>query len=215
MAQWIARRVEYQCDHGSRASARFVDTSVDLAETSEEMNLSQREPMKRCVGCRAKPPGTRGRARHSDHSDLYDEFGAAHMIAVDTSAIVAARAWRSRAERFQSSRLRLRASASSARRPLFESAIWSLAWSRSMTTAAFIDSVHRARRSIRDALSPLRQAVFRRPASPSIASARAAAIPAGLNFGDCMAYAVAKTHDVPLLYKGGDFSSTDITPALP
>ena len=30
-----------------------------------------------------------------------------------------------------------------------------------------------------------------------------------------MAYAVAKAHDVPLLYKGDDFSKTDIEPALP
>lgn len=34
--------------------------------------------------------------------------------------------------------------------------------------------------------------------------------PAGLNFGDCMAYAVAKAHDVPLLFKGNDFSRTDV-----
>jgi len=39
--------------------------------------------------------------------------------------------------------------------------------------------------------------------------------PARLNFGDCMAYAVAKVHDVPLIYKGADFSHTDIRPALP
>ena len=38
---------------------------------------------------------------------------------------------------------------------------------------------------------------------------------AKLNFGDCMAYAVAKSHDVPLLYKGVDFARTDIVPALP
>jgi ribonuclease VapC len=37
----------------------------------------------------------------------------------------------------------------------------------------------------------------------------------GLNFGDCMAYAVAKVHNVPLLYKGADFALTDIKPALP
>ena len=36
---------------------------------------------------------------------------------------------------------------------------------------------------------------------------------AGLNFGDCMAYAVAKANDVPLLFKGDDFSLTDIRPA--
>jgi len=33
---------------------------------------------------------------------------------------------------------------------------------------------------------------------------------AGLNFGDCMAYAVAKANDVPLLFKGDDFARTDI-----
>ena len=39
--------------------------------------------------------------------------------------------------------------------------------------------------------------------------------PAKLNFGDCMAYAVAKTHDAPLLYKGADFPLTDVSAALP
>ena len=38
---------------------------------------------------------------------------------------------------------------------------------------------------------------------------------ARLNFGDCMAYALAKREDVPLLFKGNDFAQTDITPALP
>ena len=38
--------------------------------------------------------------------------------------------------------------------------------------------------------------------------------PAKLNFGDCMSYAVAKFHDVPLLFKGNDFRLTDIRAAL-
>jgi ribonuclease VapC len=38
--------------------------------------------------------------------------------------------------------------------------------------------------------------------------------PAGLNFGDCFAYALAKTAGLPLLFKGGDFARTDITPQL-
>jgi ribonuclease VapC len=38
--------------------------------------------------------------------------------------------------------------------------------------------------------------------------------PAQLNFGDCMAYAVAKSLNAPLLFKGDDFSQTDIAPAL-
>ena len=33
---------------------------------------------------------------------------------------------------------------------------------------------------------------------------------AGLNMGDCFAYACAKVHRVPLLCKGGDFKLTDI-----
>ena len=34
--------------------------------------------------------------------------------------------------------------------------------------------------------------------------------PAGLNFGDCFAYALAKSRGEPLLFKGNDFSQTDI-----
>jgi ribonuclease VapC len=37
--------------------------------------------------------------------------------------------------------------------------------------------------------------------------------PAGLNFGDCMSYALAKTRGLPLLYKGVDFPKTDIVAA--
>lgn len=38
--------------------------------------------------------------------------------------------------------------------------------------------------------------------------------PAQLNFGDCFSYALAKALDQPLLFKGDDFSKTDIRPAL-
>ena len=34
--------------------------------------------------------------------------------------------------------------------------------------------------------------------------------PAGLNFGDCLSYALAKATGEPLLFKGDDFSQTDI-----
>jgi ribonuclease VapC len=33
---------------------------------------------------------------------------------------------------------------------------------------------------------------------------------AGLNFGDCCAYALAKDESAPLLFKGDDFSETDV-----
>jgi len=35
--------------------------------------------------------------------------------------------------------------------------------------------------------------------------------PAQLNFGDCFAYALAKTLNEPLLFKGEDFTHTDIS----
>jgi ribonuclease VapC len=38
--------------------------------------------------------------------------------------------------------------------------------------------------------------------------------PAGLNFGDCFAYALAKEHSCPLLFVGDDFSKTDIESVL-
>ena len=45
-------------------------------------------------------------------------------------------------------------------------------------------------------------------------SARAPAMAPQLNFGDCFSYALAKSLDVPLLYKGDDFAQTDIVSAL-
>ena len=37
---------------------------------------------------------------------------------------------------------------------------------------------------------------------------------AGLNYGDCFSYALAKAAGEPLLFKGNDFSETDIAPAM-
>jgi ribonuclease VapC len=38
--------------------------------------------------------------------------------------------------------------------------------------------------------------------------------PAGLNLGDCFAYAVAKEHSCPLLFVGNDFAKTDLHSVL-
>lgn len=38
---------------------------------------------------------------------------------------------------------------------------------------------------------------------------------AKLNFADCAAYALARSVDAPLLFRGNDFNHTDVTPALP
>lgn len=38
--------------------------------------------------------------------------------------------------------------------------------------------------------------------------------PARLNMGDCFSYALARTRNLPLLFKGGDFVHTDIVSAV-
>ena len=38
--------------------------------------------------------------------------------------------------------------------------------------------------------------------------------PAALNFGDVFSYALAKVRGLPLLFKGSDFSQTDIASAI-
>lgn len=38
--------------------------------------------------------------------------------------------------------------------------------------------------------------------------------PAGLNFGDCFSYALAREKREPILYKGDDFGHTDLRSAL-
>ena len=48
------------------------------------------------------------------------------------------------------------------------------------------------------------------PAKPTFAMARANK--RGLNYGDCFSYALAKATGLPLLFKGQDFSKTDIIP---
>lgn len=47
-----------------------------------------------------------------------------------------------------------------------------------------------------------------------IAFGKGSGHPAGLNFGDVFSYALAKVRRVPLLFKGNDFSQTDIVSAI-
>jgi len=39
--------------------------------------------------------------------------------------------------------------------------------------------------------------------------------PAGLNFADCLSYALAKRSGEPLLFKGDDFAKTDLRGVFP
>jgi ribonuclease VapC len=73
-------------------------------------------------------------------------------------------------------------------------------------TAALIDNLQMR-------IAPVSEADARR-AAEAHAKWGKGVHPAGLNFGDCFAYALAKAHDCPLLYVGEDFARTDIAAAL-
>ncbi len=81
-----------------------------------------------------------------------------------------------------------------------------------------------ARRNISEELAALIEGLGFEVVSLTTASARRigqayqrwgkVAHPAGLNFGDCFAYEVAKTKGCRLLYVGGDFVKTDVPSVL-
>ncbi|MDN5746014.1 MAG: type II toxin-antitoxin system VapC family toxin [Nocardioidaceae bacterium] len=125
------------------------------------------------------------------------------MIAVDTSALVAVVLGEPELERF---------STILAREPAVVSAA-------GLTEAAIV--VHA--RQGEDAIQDLRLLVGRadidvRPVDVELAWPAHTAWerfgkgrhPASLNFGDCYSYALAKALAVPLLFKGDDFTQTDI-----
>lgn len=77
-----------------------------------------------------------------------------------------------------------------------------------------------ARRNINDEMNTLIEALAIEIVPVTAAAARRIAgidrrwgkgsQPAGLNFGDCFAYHLAKEQDCPLLFVGQDFSQTDL-----
>ncbi len=61
---------------------------------------------------------------------------------------------------------------------------------------------------------PITEGLARTALDARIRFGRGFGAPAGLNFGDCFSYALAKSMNAPLLYVGNDFTQTDIAPAL-
>ncbi len=59
-------------------------------------------------------------------------------------------------------------------------------------------------------LSPVTEAQAKIARSAYQAYGKGSGHPAQLNFGDCFAYALAVDTDEPLLYKGDDFTHTDV-----
>ncbi len=78
--------------------------------------------------------------------------------------------------------------------------------SRSAISSRRFDDFFRSSGIAVEAVTP-RQAEFARQAYRDFGKGRHKA---GLNFGDCFAYALAKEMDEPLLFKGTDFTRTDV-----
>lgn len=72
------------------------------------------------------------------------------------------------------------------------------------------EETHRLARELARATGESRQAENARLAYRDFGKGRHKA---GLNFGDCFAYALAKEMDEPLLFKGKGFRHTDVEPA--
>lgn len=85
------------------------------------------------------------------------------------------------------------------------------------TPAAFIDQCEEATFGLLSEINatelPIGSAVTRAAVTAARDYGRATGHPAQLNFGDCFSYACARVHGLPLLYKGDDFSQTDIETA--
>lgn len=77
---------------------------------------------------------------------------------------------------------------------------------KSAISSRRFDDFFRASRIAVEAVTP-RQAEIARAAYRDFGKGRHKA---GLNFGDCFAYALAKEMDEPLLFKGTDFDRTDV-----
>ena len=63
-------------------------------------------------------------------------------------------------------------------------------------------------------ITPLGPAEMDAAFSAFVAFGKGSGHAAALNFGDLFSYALAKVRNLPLLFKGGDFSETDIRPAV-
>ncbi|HTV71135.1 MAG TPA: type II toxin-antitoxin system VapC family toxin [Rhizobiaceae bacterium] len=64
------------------------------------------------------------------------------------------------------------------------------------------------------AVVPMSADIAWRAAAAAIRYGRGSGHAAKLNFGDCMSYAFSRHFDAPLLFKGDDFTHTDLTSAL-
>lgn len=130
------------------------------------------------------------------------------MIVADTSAILAIMFAEPERERFLQT---------------IQAARTTLISTVSVVEARMVIHARRGQRAVLLADDFLRLSLFEAvPPGPAEADAAYSAFvafgkgtghPAGLNFGDVFSYALAKTRNLPLLFKGEDFALTDLEAA--
>lgn len=77
-----------------------------------------------------------------------------------------------------------------------------------------LNEFHGLLESLEVALAPVDEVQARVALEARIRYGRGFGHPARPNYSDCFAYALAKTRGLPLLFKGEDFTHTDIVSAL-
>ncbi|MEL6060142.1 MULTISPECIES: type II toxin-antitoxin system VapC family toxin [unclassified Methylobacterium] len=129
------------------------------------------------------------------------------MIALDTSAIVAIFLMEAEAPEFR--RIVARGPVCVGAPTLVETQI---VLERRFGTRA-VGAVHRFLTVGAISVVPFDQTLFEAAVAAFSRYGKGSGHPARLNFGDCLAYAVAKCRFLPLLYKGNDFNHTDLEAA--
>lgn len=133
------------------------------------------------------------------------------MIVVDTSAIIAILKQEPEARALSERIARKERMLLSAANYVEAGLVSSKLKTNSFDPAEWLDSFMRVSNIELEAVTP---AIGRLALAAFYQYGKGTGHPAQLNFGDCLSYALAKSLNVPLLYKGGDFAQTDATAAL-
>jgi ribonuclease VapC len=130
------------------------------------------------------------------------------MIVIDTSAVIAVLTEEPEAEAFRRV-LALSDDSRISAATLVEVAQVASRWGNAMAEAALDEFLA----TMQIAIEPFSDAHFRVAREAFLKFGKGRGHPAQLNQMDCISYALAKTLNAPLLFKGNDFPKTDIAAA--
>ena len=134
------------------------------------------------------------------------------MIVVDSSALIAILLHEPDADRF-ATRIAVEDSCLISAANYVETGqvfVQRLRQAKEVTLARFLALLERSD----IAIAPIDEKQARAALEARLVYGRGVGHRAGLNYGDCFAYALARVRNLPLLYKGDDFTHTDIVSAL-